>query len=368
VRLLGGRQPKVEKLRRKNDVDGLVGALSYEDLVRGRDGDVVDLGVDVRRLAAEALAGMQGHAAFNGLLRALDDPEEGVRRTAVHALRERGDPVAVEQLTSAVTSWTQPEYARARAEAADALGFLRDPTAPRRFAAGLVTRPAEPDEETDAPIFRQLAQGAGRDAVAGTIDDLVARLPDASVSARVRRLLVWLAPDSVDPLIRVLDDSSKRREAIFALGDTHDSRAVEKLCEILLGEHDSNVRTAAAWALGEIRDPSAVESLLLAAADEDYAVRSAASESFDKLGNSAIAVAMSALIRPALENGARPAVTDAIEAPEEETVEATAVPDEPPVAAQPAPPPGTAPGVVAPPPVTQVGPLLRRLLDWRALP
>jgi HEAT repeat protein len=367
VRLLGGRPPRVEKLRRKNDVDGLVKALSYEDLVHGRDGEIVDLGVDVRSLATEALAGMDGHAAMNGVLLALDDPEESVRRTAIRGLRERGDPVAVEQLTSAVTNWTQPEFAGARAEAVDALTFLHDPTAARRLAAGLISRKAELDDDADAQILRRVAQGAGRDAAAGTVEDLVARLPDSSVSARVRRVLVWLAPDSVEPLIRALEDSAIRREAIFALGDTHDSRAVEKLCEILLGEDEANVRTAAAWALGEIRDPSAVESLLVASADPDYAVRSAASESFDKLGNSAIAVAMSALIRPALENGAGPAVTDAIEAPEEEDegvpaaeTAAAPTPSGPTVAPQ--------PEALRVAPVTQAGPLLRRLLGWRAKP
>jgi HEAT repeat protein len=341
-------------------VDGLVKALSYEDLVRGRDGDVVDLGVDVRSLAAEALAGMDGHAALNGLLLALDDPEPSVRRTAIRGLRERGDPVAVEQLTSAVTNWTQPEFADARADAVDALAFLHDPTAARRLAAGLISRKTELDDDADAQILRRLAQGAGRDAIASTVEDLVARLPDSAVASRVRRVLVWLAPDSIEPLIRALEDSATRREAIFALGDSHDSRAVEKLCQILLGEGEAGVRTAAAWALGEIRDPSAVESLLIAAADQDYAVRSAASDSFDKLGNSAIAVAMSALIRPALENGAQPSVTDAIEAPDEE--------DEPAPQPAPATPPQPQPQPVQTVPVTQVGPLLRRLLDWRARP
>jgi HEAT repeat protein len=367
VRFLGGGAPRIEKLRRKNDVDGLVRALSYEDLVRGRDSEVVDLGVDVRRLATEALAGMEGHAAFNGLLRALDDPEESVRRTAVRGLRERGDPVAVEQLTSAATNWTQPEYAAARADAVDALTFLRDPTAPRRLAAGLVTRAADLDDETDAEIVRQLARGAGRDAVAGTVEDLVARLADSSVSARARRLLVWLAPDSVEPLMRALEDSPTRRDAIFALGDLHDSRAVEKLCGILLGEDETNVRTAAAWALGEIKDPSAVESLLIAAADPDYAVRSEASASFDKLGNSAIAVAMSALIRPALENGSAPAVADAIEAPDEDAEEEAAVAEASPVTSPQTPVWGP-PQPGARPPVTQAGPMLRRLLGRRARP
>jgi HEAT repeat protein len=379
VRLLGGRPPKVEKLRRKNDVDGLVRALRYQDPVRDRDGVVVDLGVEVRKLATEALAGIAGDAATGGLLRALDDPEESVRISAVRGLRERGDAGAAEQLTSAVTNWTEPEYATARGEALEALASLRDPAAPRRLVAGLVTRGAELDPETDAEVLRRLTQAGGHDALAGTIEDLVARLREGTAGARERAMLVWLAPDSVDPLIRALGDEAGRREAIFALGAIHDSRAVEKLCSILLGEDEPSIRTAAAWALGEIKDPAAVESLLVATADSDYHVRSEASASFDKLGNAAIAVAMSALVRPALENGAGP--RDAIEAPGEgETHDGAAATEaEGAAAAGPALGAGSAadaPTVVRPspfapargrrPPVTQAGPMLRKLLGWRS--
>ena len=306
VRLVRGRPPRVEKLERKGDVGGLLRALSYEDPITDSEGRFVDLGLTVRKSAVEALGRMESRAAFDGLLTALGDPDDAVRITAVRGLRERGDPLAVEQLTSAVTNWTEPQHARAREEALDVLVSLRDPTAPRRVAAGLLTRTTELDEADDAHILRRLAHAGGHDALHGTIDDLMARLREDGPSERVRLMLVWLAPASVDPLIAALDDDVTRRDAIFALGGTHDARAVGRLSSILLGDDDARTRTAAAWALGEIRDPAAVEPLLIATGDSDYGVRSEASVNFDKLGNAAIAVAMSALVRPALENHTPP--------------------------------------------------------------
>jgi HEAT repeat protein len=343
VRLLGGRAPKVEKLRRRNDVDGLVRALGYQDLVRDREGQVFDMGVELRERAVGALAGMDGQPATDALLRALGDPAESVRMAAVRGLRGRDDAGAAEELASAVANWTEPHYATARGEALEALVSLRDPAAPRLLVAGLVARETELDPEADAEMLRRVTDAGGHDALAGTVDDLVARLRDASGQARVRSLLVWLAPDSVDPLIRALDDRAARRDAIFALGAIHDSRAVEKLCAILIGEDEEGMRTAAAWALGEIKDPSAVEPLLVASADPDYHVRSEASASFDKLGNVAIAVAMSALVRPALENGAA-APVDAIPAP------------------------APAPAPARDGSRSQTRPSLRRLLGWRGAP
>jgi HEAT repeat protein len=362
------RPPRVEKLQRKGRVEKLVRALSYEDPVTDRDGRVVDLGTETRRQAAEALATLNMPGAYDGLLRALEDPEEIVRVTALRGLRERGDPVAVEQLTSAVTNWTEPQYARARQEALETLAFLRDPTAPRRVAAGLLTRTAELDEESDAPVLRRLTRAGGHDALIATIGDLIGRLREGNAPARTRTLLVWLAPESVEPLIEALPNVPARREAILALGEAHDSRAVERLCTVLLGDDEPAIRAAAARALGEIRDPAAVEALLLATGDPEYEIRTAASESFDRLGNAAVAVAMSVLVRPALENGAS-AGADQLAGGEEEP-EAEEAPAEP--EPEPAPEPEPVPQAARPtqvtrrPPVTQS--LIRLLERWSQQP
>ena len=306
MRLLGGRPPRVDKLARKGDVERLVQALGYEDPISDRDGRVVDLGAGVREAAIEALTQLDGPVAHDGLVRALDDPEERVRVAAIRALGARAEAASAEPLAAIATGRSRPEHVDAREEATEALVTLRHPGIPARVAAEFLVRPEELDD-SDAAVFQRIAEGAGPPKVHATIDELAIHLREASAPARARTLLVWLAPDSVDTLIELLGDERARHDAVLALGEAHDSRAVEPLCSILRGKHEPAVRSAAAWALGEIRDPAAVETLLVATGDSDYDVRTAAGASFDSLGNAAIAMAMSALVRPALENGSGPA-------------------------------------------------------------
>jgi HEAT repeat protein len=316
---------------------------------------LVDLGAGVRAAAAGALARLDTPLAHEGLVRALRDPQESVRVAAVDGLRDRGDPVASELLTTAAAGWTRPEDAPARQHALDALASLDAPGALRRTAAELLMRP-EALDDADAEVVRRLKQAARDDEVGETIGDLVADLEHGDVPERARTLLVWLAPESVEPLVGALSDPRVQREAALALGSMHDSRAVEPLCSLVVGSSEAGVRQAAAWALGEIRDPAAVEPLLIATGDADYEVRTAAGDGFDKLGNAAIAVAMSALVRPALANGARP--DEGL--PEAAPAAPAAVPESP---AQPRPlPPRPTPEPLA----TRAAPILRRLLGRRA--
>ncbi|MEA2399324.1 MAG: hypothetical protein QOK25_2880 [Thermoleophilaceae bacterium] len=357
-----GGPPDIEKLTRKGKVAGLVAALDYRQLVTDPDGLMVDVGVEVRTAAAASLAGIESPAARQGLLHALSDPDESVRIAAIQALRERGDGAAVEPLMIAVMSWVGPERARSREEALEALEALGEPDVLRRTAADLAARSVD-HAAADAAVVGRLAVAAERDAFRPTVADLVADLRDPATSTRARTLLVWLGRDSVDELVEALSDDEAQRQAARALGSIRDSRAVEPLCSLLLSSPDPLTREAAAWALGEIRDPSAVGALLAATSDPDYAVRAEASAGFDKMGNAAIAVAMSELVRPALENGAREPgeVAGAIDA---EVV----LPLSPPVQAQrPAPAPMEP---RAPPPARRpvsplaerAGPMLRRLL------
>lgn len=340
--LLRGRPPNVEKLKRKWKWDRLTDALSYEDLITDRDGNLHDLGTEVRAAAATALAETDAQEATDGLLRALEDPEERVRVAAVRGLGTRDDPRATRALLSAVTSWTSPELADAREEALAALTRLDDPEIPRHAAELLLERSRELDD-ADGEVMQRLAESGGQAARRATIDDLVRKLRHVSVSAsslRVCTLLTWLGPEAVDALIAVLDDENAQQGAVLALGSIHDPRALEPLIELLRGSEDPSVRRAAAWALGEIRDPVAADPLLLATRDQDYEVRTMASASFDSLGNVAVAVVMSGMVRSALENSQH-------EQP-------------PPLEAAPDGPPGT--GAVEPVALTRTGAMLQRLL------
>jgi HEAT repeat protein len=378
--MLGKRPPKIEKLERKPDVDGLVRALGYEDPITDRDGQFADLGAPVRREAVEALARIGTAAADDGLLRALGDPEASVRAAAARGLRGRSDSRVTEALTAAAVEWTEPQFASARTEAVEALASLGDPAVARGAAAALLGRTSDLDDG-DADVLRRLTEAGGHDAAGTTVDDLVGRLRKGDPSTRARALLVWLAPHSVEPLIRTLDDPVAQVDAAVALGAAHDSRAVERLCSLVLTGETPAARAAAAWALGEIMDQAAVPTLLAAAADEDYRVRREAVASFDRLGNPAIALAMSTLVRPMIENGAKPSLPEIEQGPvaEPEPEPAGATPD--PAGATPDPAGSTQDGDGRPTVVdqspdalerasellsTRAAPALRRLLNRRA--
>src|SRR5437588_12407847 len=80
------RRPKVEKLRAKGNLDGLVDALTHVDLVIDRDGRGHDVGAQIRIDAADAL----GDAAPDvsvvvALTPALSDADERVRNAAARS-------------------------------------------------------------------------------------------------------------------------------------------------------------------------------------------------------------------------------------------------------------------------------------------
>lgn len=277
-------------------------ALRHEDPVTDRDGRFADLGAGVRAEAVAALARIDTPAAREGVLSALDDPEDKVRRGAIEAIASTRDPAAAEPLAGAVAGWTEPEQQEARSEALEALIALNDADSSRRLAGLLIDREAE-IEPADAEMVRRLADASDDRALAATIMDLIRGLRVRLDPDRPRALLAALAPESVPPLIDALEDEPARREAALALGAAHDSRAVEPLCDLLAESQDPKIRRAAAWALGEIRDPAAVETLLVATGDSDYSVRVAAGAGFDAFGNVAIAVALSPASQPALPSG-----------------------------------------------------------------
>ena len=307
VRLLRGRPPNVERLERRGKAKGLLRALSYEDPVTDTEGRTVDLGSSVRVAAVDALGRHGDPLAFEGLVRALDDPEQSVRVAAIRAMRARRGPAATGQLAEIAARWSGSEHALARAEAVDALAEIGDASVAPSVIGELLSRPAEVDNE-DCEVAARLVRAGGPSAVRATVEDLVGHLREASAPSRARKLLVALVPESVEPLLDALRDARARHEAALALGSTGDARAVEPLSGVMLSDEDPVVRRAAAWALGAIRDPAAVEPLLLATRDSEFAVRVEAIDSFEKLGNAGVALAVSAVVAPALEESARKAV------------------------------------------------------------
>jgi HEAT repeat protein len=353
---LGGA-PDVDRLARKGNAAGLARALSYEDVVSGRDGRPVDLGAHTRAAAAAALVAFDGPGVEAALVQGMRDPEEEVRLAAIRAFGERGGTSAIEPLLAATIGWTHPELEVSRAAALDALAGLRARDVPRRAANELIVR-AEDLGDADLGILPVLAGALGPDLVWVTIGVLIANLGEGPASVRSRKLLVPFGAAGVEPLVGALSDPARRREAALALGAIHDSRAVEPLAALVLDGAEPPEREAAAWALGEIRDPAAVEALLRATRDADYSVRTEAIAGFDKLGNAAITVAIGGMIQRALESAAE---ATQVEAPAEPPAQVEA-PREPATAQSPAAP--VAPNEQLAPRAARPGrPLLRRLLE-----
>ena len=93
-----------------------------------------------------------------------------------------------------------------------------------------------------------------------------AGLTDVEPVVRVTaaRAILWLPPAEATTLLSpLLQDKLEfvRREAAYALGDTHSRTAVPLLTNLLTSDKDEGVRGAAAVALGTIGDESAVPTL-----------------------------------------------------------------------------------------------------------
>jgi HEAT repeat protein len=99
---------------------------------------------------------------------------------------------------------------------------------------------------------------ASRVAAAG-LNDL-----DVKVRVAAAHAVVFLPPaEAAGLLLPLLQDRADfiRREAAYALGETHSRSAVARLSELLSGDKEGAVRGAAAVALGQIGDETAVNAL-----------------------------------------------------------------------------------------------------------
>ena len=280
--MLGRQRPNVQKLARRGNASRLLGALSYRDELTDRDGNVFDLGVDVRRQAAAALADFEGLDIFDALVAALDDEAPSVRAAAAEALGTRGNARAVAELAWVAASPGE-RNAEPRIAARQSLRQLEAPGTAELLAEALIERGGG-FEEARATMEAALAREgdvAVRAVIEQALDYLSPRSGDEHC-ARAERLVQWVGEQAVPTLIAALDDAGTRAGAAAALGQLHDSRATEPLIE-LLHEPEPEIRAAAARALGAIKDPRAVEALVAAAPDPEYEVREAAIQALEGL-------------------------------------------------------------------------------------
>jgi HEAT repeat protein len=300
------RKPRIERLRRRRDVEGLIQALEYRNFVSDRGGRTLDLGSAVRLQAvaalADVLAEIGGGAAIDALGRALRDPEERVRMAAVEALWNHGDRRAVDPLIEAVAEVTAE--GRWRTSALDAIVELSDERTASRLVEEIVARdrPIGPEELRAFELLTAL--DFGPDSASPVVSALVAALADDNpvVRQNAEGALRSLPSGDFDSLVRGLERPRTRAAAARLLGHLRDNRAVPQLVSALK-DPEADVRASAASALGQIKDPRAVEDLVRATTDSDPGVRDAAGAALDELGTIATVLGVAALTRQGTGDG-----------------------------------------------------------------
>jgi HEAT repeat protein len=238
-------KPSVEKMKAKEDVEGLVKALKYT-----KD-------CTVRRGAAEALGEIRDSGAVDPLIQASRDEDSGVRWRAAVALGHVGSARAVYALAQAL----KDQERDVRLCAAEALGEIRD---------------------------------------AGALGPLIQALRDEDSGVRCKAAVVlghMGDARAVHPLAQALKDQDKdvRSCAAKALGEIGNERAVEPLTQAL-GDRLYAVREEAVRALANIGEP-ALDSLIGALKHEDRGTRRAAAEALGELGGQRAAEALAEALK-----------------------------------------------------------------------
>jgi HEAT repeat protein len=184
-----------------------------------------------------------------------------------------------------------------RSEAAMALGGLFDGRIVNALAGALA--------DEDANVRMDVVQALGRlrdprapDALAIAIKD-----PDPGVRSMALKILISyihslkVEPD-VDGLVRAIaiEDHYIRLNAISALGEVGDERAVAVLVDASLKDPYYPVRFEAAEALRKIKDKRAVDLLIKALKDQDATARYRAAETLGKIGDLRAMNALSAAL------------------------------------------------------------------------
>jgi HEAT repeat protein/Zn-dependent protease with chaperone function len=244
--------------------------------VRALDGLITaasDSDAKVRAAVVEALAVLQEARAIPVLARALKDSNVNVRREAAEALSSLNDaPESVEPLVSALGD----SDVHVRLAAVQGLSARKD----KRALAALAGLMKDSSPEVRAAAV--CALGELQDA--SSLPALTTALKDENEEVRaqaVRALGNLETPKAIPALIEATKDRSSevRSSAANALGELHDaanSPQVVTALKALLEDSSSEVREQAINALSEIRDSGALQALIAAMQSKDPVVRKAA--------------------------------------------------------------------------------------------
>lgn len=210
--------PKVEKMKAKKDVEGLIKALSYQ-----KDWHM-------RQDAAQALGDLADARSVEPLIAALDDENYKVSEYAAAALGRIGGARTTELLIAALTDVSRSEGARS--SAAKALVQIGAPSV--------------------EPLIAEFSQA-------------IAENDNGPRFNQTQDCLIKIGEPSVQPLAILLDDPNRRKQWLAAqmLGEIGSPQAVEPLIAALNDQTKSrDDRDKVAEALGKIGDPRAIPHLI----------------------------------------------------------------------------------------------------------
>jgi HEAT repeat protein len=297
--LLGNRRPNVKLLVRREDLEGLVDAVFYEEVAQESGGQAQRTGAPIREEAVLALADFGSERAGAAVSDALADRSDKVRSAAVRVLYGWGDSDALAEAAAVLP----PDRGQARALALRGLRELGQPGAALSLSRALVhAEHGEPLTSEDSELVLELMRkDAGGSTSHEVIEMLASALRDdrAPVRDRAEELLVRLAPASTRAVASALVGETPTPRAAAVLARIADGSCLMPLATAL--EHsDPEVRAESCVALGELRDPGGVEALLRASRDADHRVRTQAGRALDRIGTAAVILGFAAAVRPAV--------------------------------------------------------------------
>jgi HEAT repeat protein len=290
-----------------------------------------DPDAEVRQAAVLALGRLQGPSRFDPLLKALDDREPEVIRSAMLGLRRVNEERVIKALVRSLSHsnfsvragaaqtidtvrWVPADreqriwfsvakgwYERAAAagteamsalqltvetgpvsaavRAVEALGSIPDPRVVKLLCGAL--------HSLEPAVCIAAAEALGKIGGGEAVEALIPCLRSNHAQIRsesARALGILGAAEATAPIAKLLEDKEweVRREAASALGKLNNREAFEPLSKVL-DDTDADVREAAALALSKMGDRRAVAPLVLALKDEVAGVRRIAAAGLSRI-------------------------------------------------------------------------------------
>jgi HEAT repeat protein len=220
----------------------------------------------IRTAAITKLWQLNAKAAVEPLIMLLNDPNRSIRQAAIHALGQLRDPRAIEPILTQVGD-ADPNTMLA---IGNALSRINDP----RAVEPLLLLLDRNDIQGKDTIIRTLGYLKDRRAVG-----LLIPLARQGNFDAIRALGEIGDPRAIEPLMKQLqrtDKTSPWANTALALGRLHADQATRLIADHLKNETDQMALKTAADALGLIGTPEALAPLLGLAEDERWQVRQCA--------------------------------------------------------------------------------------------